>query len=78
MSPEYYRRGRNMYTAIGVMFIVIAIVALVRQMLFWSPGFVVDFLFNGSVNSEKIAVGTIVLGVSLIVLGYRRDFDHSR
>ena len=72
MSPEYYRRGRNWYTAMGVMFIVVALVALVRQMIVWSPDFVIQFLFNNEITSEKVAVATICVGAFFVIMGFMK------
>jgi len=46
MSEEYPRRGRNWLTAMGVLFLVIAAVTLVRDIIIWSPDFVVEFFFQ--------------------------------
>ena len=72
MSSNYYRRGRNPTTAFGILFIVIGGIALVRQIIVWSPDFVVQFLFNSEVTSEKVAVATICVGVFIVLLGLRK------
>jgi len=43
MSEEYPRRGRNWLTAMGVLFLVVATVTLIRDIIIWSPDFVVEF-----------------------------------
>ena len=43
MSEEYTRRGRNWLTAMGVLFLVVATVTLIRDIIIWSPDFVVEF-----------------------------------
>ena len=53
MSHEYYRRGRNWFTAIGTLFSVMAGIVLVRQLLIWGPEFMEDFLLNGEITNEK-------------------------
>jgi len=73
MSSNYYRRGRNPTTAFGVLFIVIGIVALVRQLVIWTEDFVVQFLFNSEITSEKVAVATICVGVFIVLLGLRKN-----
>ena len=73
MSSYYYRRGRNPTTAFGVLFIVIGIVALVRQLIIWTEDFVIEFLFNSEITSEKIAVVTICVGVFIVLLGLRKN-----
>ena len=46
MSTEYTRRGRNWFTAMGVLFLVVATVTLVRDIIIWSPDFVFEFFFR--------------------------------
>ena len=72
MSHEYYRRGRNWYTAIGVLFSVMAGIVLVRQLLIWGLEFVQDFLFNGEITNEKVSMAMLAFGVFMIVLGFRK------
>ena len=72
MSPEYYRRGRNWFTAMGVMFILVALVTLVRQIIVWTPDFAIEFLLNDEITSEKIAVVTICIGLIFVILGFRK------
>ncbi len=78
MCPEYYRRGKNWFTAMGILFIVMAAVVLVRQILLWSPEFVLDFLLNSEITHEKISVGMIAFGVFMIALGCRKNYDQTR
>ena len=71
MSEEYTRRGRNWKTAMGVLFLVVAAVTLVRDIIIWSPDFVVEFFFNSDVNAQKISLGSIAFGMFMIVWGYK-------
>ena len=52
MSEEYPRRGRNWLTAMGVLFLVVAAVTLVRDIIIWSRDFVVEFFFNSEINAQ--------------------------
>ena len=72
MSHEYYRRGRNWYTAIGALFLIMAGIVLVRQLLIWGPEFMTDFLLNSEITNEKVSVGMIGFGLFMIGLGFRR------
>ena len=72
MSHEYYRRGRNWYTAIGVLFLVTAGIVLVRQVALWGVEFVGDFMVNGEITSEKVSLGMISFGGFMILLGFRK------
>jgi hypothetical protein len=71
MSHEYYRRGKNWYTAIGLLFIIMAGVVLVRQLILWGPEFVEDFILNSEFTNEKVSVGMIGFGIFMILLGFR-------
>jgi len=72
MSHEYYRRGRNWYTAIGALFIIMAVIVLVRQIILWGPEFVEDFIVNSEFTNEKVSVGMIGFGIFMILLGFRK------
>ena len=71
MSTEYTKRGRNWLTAMGVLFLVVAAVTLVRDIIIWSPDFVVEFFFNSDVNAQKISLGSIAFGMFMIAWGYK-------
>ena len=72
MSEEYPRRGRNWLTAMGVLFLVVATVTLVRDIIRWSPDFVVQFFFDSNVNAQKVSLGSIAFGLFMIVWGYKK------
>ncbi len=72
MSHEYYRRGRNWFTAMGVLFSVMAGIVLVRQLLIWGPEFVGDFLLNGEITNEKVSFAMLAFGIFMIALGFRK------
>ncbi len=78
MSPVYIRRGRNWYTAMGTLFIIMATIVLVRQVILWSPDFVIQFLLNSEITNEKISMGMIAFGVFLIAMGFRKGYDEPR
>jgi len=78
MCPEYYRRGKNWFTVMGILFIIMAAIVLVRQILLWSPEFVLDFLLNSEITHEKISIGMIAFGVFMIALGFRKNHDQTR
>ncbi len=72
MSHEYHRRGKNWFTAMGILFIVMALIVIIRNLLIWGPEFVVDFFVSAEVTNEKISAGMLVLGVLMIVMGFRK------
>ena len=78
MSEEYPHRGRNWLTAMGVLFLVIATVTLVRDIIIWSPDFVVEFFFNSEINAQKVSLGAIVFGASMIALGFGKKNVRAR
>ena len=73
MSHEYYRRGRNWFSAMGVLFSVMAGIVLVRQLVLWGPEFVQDFLFNGEITNEKVSMAMLAFGIFMIILGFRKN-----
>ena len=70
MSHEYYRRGRNWFTAIGVLFCVMGGIVLIQQLLIWGIDFVEEFLFNAEFTNEKVSVAMIGFGIFMIALGF--------
>ncbi len=72
MSSEVNRRGRNWFTAMGVLFIVMALIAITRNLLLWGPEFVLDFFLSSDITNEKISAGMIVFGCIMIVWGFRK------
>ena len=72
MSHEYRRRGKNWFTAMGVLFIVMALIVLTRNLLIWGPEFVLDFFLSAEVTNEKISAVMLVFGILMIFLGFRK------
>ena len=70
MSEEYPRRGRNWLTAMGVLFLVVATVTLVRDIIIWSPDFVFKFFFDSEINAQKVSLGVIAFGAFMVLLGF--------
>ena len=75
MSPVYYRRGKNWFTAMGTLFIIMAGITLVRQLILWGPEFVFDFLLNSEITNEKVSFGMIAFGSIMIALGFRKNVE---
>jgi len=75
MNHVYHRRGKNWFTAMGLLFIIMALIVFMRQILIWGPEFVFDFLVNSEITNEKISVGMIVFGCFLIFLGFRKHYE---
>jgi hypothetical protein len=45
-------------------------VTLVRDIIIWSPDFVVEFFFNSEINAQKVSLGAITFGAFMVVLGF--------
>ena len=78
MNQEYPRRGRNWLTAMGILFLVVAMVTLVRDIIIWSPDFVVEFFFNSEINAQKVSLGAIVFGAFMVALGFGKKNVQAR
>jgi len=75
MLDLHYRSNKNWFTAMGVLFMVMAGIILIRDLLIWGPEFVADFFTSPEITSEKISVGMIGIGCFLIFMGTRKDVD---
>ena len=78
MSEEYPRRGRNWFTAIGVLFMIVSGITLVRDIIIWSPDFMVDFIFDSNINPQKTSLAAIAFGIFMIILGFRKKNSQIR
>tara|TARA_B100000470_G_C19493334_1_gene259722 strand:- start:228 stop:464 length:237 start_codon:yes stop_codon:yes gene_type:complete len=78
MNSEYTKRGRNWLTAMGVLFLVVATVTLVRDIIIWSPDFVIEFFFNSEINAQKVSLGAIAFGSFMIALGFGKKNVQAR
>jgi hypothetical protein len=56
----------------GILFIVMASIVLVRNMILWSPEFALDFLLGPDITNEKISLGMIIFGFIMIGWGYKK------
>jgi len=72
------RRGRNWFTAMGVLFIIVAAIVIFRNLFIWGPEFVWDFFVSNEITNEKISAGMIFFGGFLLYLGFRKTMDETR
>ena len=72
MSHKYYRRGKNWFTSIGVLFCVMGGIVLIQQLLIWGIDFVEEFLFNWEFTNEKVSVTMLGFGLFMIALGFKK------
>ena len=56
----------------GVLFIIMALIVITRNLLIWGPEFVLDFFVNEDITNEKISLGMLAFGSIMIVLGFRK------
>ena len=75
MSHVYHRRGKNWFTAIGLLFIIMASIVLVQQLIIWGPEFVSDFIINSEITNEKVSLAMISFGCIMIALGFRKNVE---
>ncbi|MGI0092485.1 MAG: hypothetical protein ACREA8_00115 [Nitrosotalea sp.] len=66
-------RRKNWFTAMGVLFIVVASIAIIRDLLIWGPEFSTDFITSSDITSEKVSVAMYGIAGFLIVLGLRGE-----
>ena len=70
---NYARSARNWYSSMGVLFIIMAVIVLGRNLIIWGPGFVLDFLISSEITNEKVSLGMIVFGSFLIIVGFKKS-----
>ena len=63
----------NILTAFGVIFLISAAMIPIQNLIIWGPDFVYQFYTSSEITSEKISIGVIILGISFILLGYRKQ-----
>ena len=73
------RRGRNWMTAMGILFIVMAVIIALRNLYFYSTqlsiSFYLDNYTNSHINNEKFVIAMLVGGGILLFWGYFKK-DH--
>ncbi len=66
-------RRKNWFTAMGVLFLVVGTIAIVRDLFIWGPEFTADFFTSQDITSEKISIGIFGIAGFLIMLGLRGE-----
>ena len=62
---------KNWFTAMGVLFIVVATIPIIRDLLIFGPDFVSHFFTSPDLTSEKISTAMYGIGGFLIIMGLR-------
>jgi hypothetical protein len=80
-GDDYLRRGKNWMSAMGILFIVMAIVIALRNLYFVSTQlsfeFYLDNYTNGDITNEKFVIAMIIIGGILLYWGYfRKKEEH--
>ena len=74
------RRGKNWMSAMGILFIVMAIVIALRNLYFVSTQlsfeFYLDNYTNGDITNEKFVIAMLIIGGFLIYWGRFRKKDN--
>ncbi len=66
---------KNWFTAMGILFIVVATIPIIRDLLIFGPDFVLDFFTSQDITSEKVSTAMFGIGAFLIILGLRGAID---
>lgn len=74
MSEHHPRRGRNWYSAMGVLFVVVGAIVIVQNLLIWGPEFVLDFMTNAEITNEKVSLGMFAFGGFMMLLGFKKKY----
>lgn len=64
---------KNWFTAMGILFIVVAAIPIIRDLLIFGPDFVSDFFTSSDITSEKVSTAMFGIGGFLIILGLRGE-----
>ena len=70
-----YKRGRNWFTAMGILFIVMASIMLIRNLFIYGSEFLADYFISPEITNEKISAGMVGFGIFLIFLGFRKRYE---
>ena len=75
------RGGKNWMSAMGILFIVMAVIIALRNLYFISThlsfGFYLDNYTNGEINNEKFVLAMLAGGAFLLYWGYfRKEEDY--
>ena len=72
------RVPRNWMTAMAVMFVVMAVIVVLREIALWGPEFVADDFLNDKITNEKIVLVMFGIAAVLFAFGIRRTQEFYR
>lgn len=68
--------ARNWVSAMGILFLIAAVIILLRDIALWGPEFVLDFMIDNKINSAKFVL--IMFGISAILFLYSNRYERTR
>ncbi len=72
------RGAKNWMTAMAVLFAVVGVIVIVRDLLLWGPEFVGEFFVNERITNEKIVLVMFGISITLFLFGIRRGVEFYR
>ncbi|MFQ5970525.1 MAG: hypothetical protein ACE5J2_08545 [Nitrososphaerales archaeon] len=69
------RRARNWLTAMAILFAVMAVIILLRDIALFGTEFVGDFFVSPRVTNEKFVLAMFVIAAVLFAFGLRKGED---
>jgi hypothetical protein len=70
-----FRGAKNWMTAMAVLFAVVAVIVILRELALWGPEFVIDDFVNDRVTNEKVSLAMFVIAAVLFAFGVRMGQD---
>jgi len=67
------RRIKNWFTAMAILFAVMAIIVILRDIALFSVEFVAEFFTNEEINNEKISLVMFVIAGILFAIGFKKS-----
>jgi len=72
------RRARNWFTAMAILFAVMAVIVLLRDIALFGPEFVADFFVNPHFNNQKFVLVMFAIAAVLFAFGIRKGEEFYR
>ncbi|MFQ5941778.1 MAG: hypothetical protein ACE5KA_08800 [Nitrososphaerales archaeon] len=67
------RRIKNWYTAMAVLFAVMAVIVILRDLALFGPDFVAQFFVNQEITNEKVSLVMFSLSGILFAIGLKKS-----
>jgi hypothetical protein len=66
------RGAKNWMTAMAVLFVVMAVIVVLREIALWGPEFVMDDFVSAAITNEKIALLMFGIAAVLFAVGIKK------